>query len=62
MKLFTWFLLSTFTTFSFAHEDSFLSHNAHLIYHVLMWGLVLSIVVRASFWLIARFSKFMKAK
>jgi hypothetical protein len=57
MKLFTWFLLSTFTTLSFAHEDGFLSHNAHTIYHALLWILVVSIVVRTCFWIKARLNR-----
>ena len=57
MKLFTWFLLSTFSTISFAHEDGFLSSNAHTIYHALFWILVVSIAVRACFWIKARLKR-----
>jgi hypothetical protein len=45
MKLFTWFLLMAFSSLSVAHEDGFLSSNAHAIYHLLMWGLALSIAI-----------------
>lgn len=57
MKLITWFLLSTFTTISFAHEDGFLSSNAHTIYHALLWILLVSIVVRTCFWIKARLKR-----
>jgi hypothetical protein len=34
-----------FSSLSVAHEDGFLSSNAHAIYHLLMWGLALSIAI-----------------
>jgi len=50
MKLMTFIYLSVFSAQSLAHEDNFLSHNEHLIYHAFFWVLVASLSVCALRW------------
>lgn len=50
MKYLMIFLTLIFSSLALAHDDHFLSDNAHAFYHVVFYGLLIALVACLAWW------------